>query len=99
MTLMNILFGIVGMTIVFLVRLDAAMKRKEVKFSGRKWFSENWLETVLGAIGTFCGIFLMDDLGSFFGITLEAGRGEASYSLFFGLNGQFIISKLKSIIK
>lgn len=98
-TVINILCCLVGISFSFLTRLQSAMKRKGGKPSGQKWVAENWLETMLGTIATFTAIFFMDEIGSTLGFTVEPGTGEAFFSFLCGLNGQFFISKIQSLIR
>lgn len=99
-TVINLVALIAGMAFAFLSRLHSAMQKKsKVPFSRGKWVAENWVETMLGAIATFCGLFFMDELGAAFGISMEPGTGELFYSFMCGLNGQFLVSKIKGLIK
>lgn len=100
LTLLNVFMCLVGQTVVFLSRLQSAMQKKDkAPFSMGRWVTENWIEGLLGLIGSFCGIFWMDDLDSMFGVTIEEGKGEAFWSLFCGLNGQYFISRLLNFRK
>lgn len=76
------------------------MQRKgKMPLSRGKWVAENWLDTLLGAVASFCAVFFMDELSATVGISVETGTGEAFYSFMCGLNGQFLVSKIKGLIK
>lgn len=99
-TLLNIAAFLAGMAFTFLSRLQSAMQRKgKMQLSRGKWVAENWLDTLLGSIASFCAVFFMDELSSMIGFAVEPGGGEAFYSFMCGLNGQFLVSKIKGLIK
>lgn len=99
-TFLNIVAFLAGMGFTFLSRLQSAMQRKsKMPLSRGKWVSENWIDTLLGAVASFCAVFFMDELSSMVGFAVEQGTGEAFYSFMCGLNGQFLVSKVKGLIK
>lgn len=99
-TLLNIVAFLMGQAFTFLSRLSSAMQRKgKVPLSRGKWVSENWLDTMLGAVASFCFVFFMDELSSMVGFSVQPGTGEIFYSFMCGLNGQFLVSKIKGLIK
>lgn len=98
LTVINCILGFVGIMIAFLLRLQAAMKKPDSgPFMLSKWITENWIDLFLGVVGTFLGIFFMEEITGFVNIEIGEGSGEHVHSLMFGLAGQLIISKLKSI--
>lgn len=99
-TLLNILAFLVGQAFSFLYRLSSAMQRKgKTPLSRGKWVSENWIDTLLGAFASFSAVFFMDEMSALVGFTIQPGTGEIFYSFMCGLNGQFLVSKIKGLIK
>lgn len=98
LTLINITLGLVGIATAFLIRLQSAMNKKgAIPFYFAKWINENWIDLILGVIGTFLGIFFMGSVADI-GVTIE-GNGEHLHSFLSGLAGQLILSKLKQAVK
>lgn len=99
-TLLNILAFLLGQSFSFLSRLSSAMQRKgKTPLSRGKWVSENWIDTLLGTVASFCFVAFMDELSASVGFVVKEGTGELFYSFMCGLNGQFLVSKIKGLIK
>lgn len=78
------------------------MKRKNTdsKFSFSRWAKENWLYTFVSLLCTFALLFMMDDLCSLFGISMEDGSSLESIAAFtFGYLNQSLIKNLLGIVK